>query len=412
MEKIGGFFMSIDKEALRKFIKENNIKSKDDFNELMQSITKTVVETMLDEELTEHLGYSKHDTKSKKISNSRNGYSPKKVNSKHGEFDLEVPRDRDSDFVPKIIEKRKKDLTGIEDKIISMYARGMTVRDIQAHIYEIYSYDISSETVSNITDSVLEKAQDWQNRPLDPIYPICFLDATFLKMRKEGRIINIAVYAIIAINTAGCKECLGLWISESESAKFWLKVLNDLKNRGVKDILIFSVDNLPGISEAIQAVFPEAEIQKCIVHQIRNSLKFVVWKDRKELARDLKKIYTSITEEKALVELDDFKEKWDKKYPNIAMSWEKNWGELATFFKYPQEIRTIIYTTNPIESVNRGIKKVSKNRSVFPNEQAIFKLLYLAIENISKKWIQNIRNWGMIYAQLSIFFEERLSRYK
>jgi transposase-like protein len=403
--------MAIDREGIKKLIKESGVKSLEDFNALMKEISKEILETLLDEEMTDHLGYEKHDQQSKQTDNSRNGYNSKEVKSSFGTMPLEVPRDRKSEFNPTIVKKRQKDISGLDEKIISMYAKGMTVRDIQTHIEDIYGYKMSPETISNMTESVLEKAREWQNRPLREIYAITFLDALFLKIRKEGRIINIAVYAIIGIDLDGNKECFGLWMAETESSKYWLTVLNELKNRGVQDILIFSVDGLSGLSDAIRAVFPKAEIQRCIVHQIRNSLKYVSWKDRKPIAQDLKKIYSAVSEEEALKELEEFEQKWGKKFPNISTSWRKNWGELATFFKYPKEIRTLIYTTNPIESFNRGLKKVSKNRAVFPSEDAIFKLLFLAINDIQKRWTQTIRNWGVIYAQLSIFFEERISNH-
>ena len=319
----------------------------------MREVSKDVVETLLDEELTDHLGFEKYDQKAKVIENSRNGYTPKTVKSKFGEIGLDVPRDRKSDFEPQIVKKRKKDISGLEDKIISMYAKGMTTRDIQAHIRDLYSYEISAETVSSITDRVLERAKEWQSRPLDPIYAIVYMDAVFLKMRTEGHVRDVAVYTIIGINLDGLKECLGMWVCETESAKYWLSVLNELKNRGLADVLIFSVDNLTGILEAIEAVFPRAEVQKCIVHQIRNLLRYVSWKERKAMAKDLKFIYQAATEEEGLAALDDFPQKWDKHYPHISISWKKNWAELATFFKYPPEIRTLIYTTNPIESLHR-----------------------------------------------------------
>lgn len=403
--------MALDRDALKKEIKEKGIKTLDDFNDYMKSISKDILEVLLNEEMTDHLGYEKHDQSSKETDNSRNGYSSKKVKSTFGQIPLDVPRDRKSEFRPAIVKKRQGDISGFEDKIISMYAKGMTVRDIQAHIADIYGYEMSHETVSAMTAGVLEKAKEWQQRPLREIYPIVFLDALFLNMRKEGVISKVAVYAIIGIDLEGNKECLGLWIAETESSKYWLTVLNELKHRGVQDILIFSVDGLKGLSEAIGAVFPQAEIQRCIVHQIRNSLRYVPWKERKRIASDLKTVYTASTEESALLALESFKATWDRKYPNISKSWENNWAELATFFKYPQEVRTLIYTTNPIESLNRGLKKISKTRSVFPNEDAIFKLLYLAIQDISKRWTQTLRNWGAIYAQLSIFFEERLKPY-
>ncbi len=358
------------------------------------------------------MGYEQHDVKNKKTDNSRNGYSSKNVNTSYGKVDIEVPRDRKSEFQTELIKKHKKDITGIEEKVISMYAKGMTVRDIQAHIFDIYGLEISPTAVSNMTEKVLQKANEWQNRPLNSIYTICFLDAIFLKLRHEGRVINTAIYAVIGIDLDGIKNCLGLWISsENETSKFWLSVLNDLKNRGVEDILIFSIDGLPGFPDAIKAAFPESEIQRCIVHQIRNSLKYVPYKDRKKVVSDLKLFYKAVSEEKGLNELENFEEKWNSKYPNIANSWRRNWGDLATFFKYPEEIRRLIYTTNPIESFNRGLKKVSKNRSVFPNKEAIFKLLYLAVKDTTKRWTTKIKNWGLIIAQLSIYFEERLSKY-
>lgn len=403
--------MALDREALKKELKEKGVKTLDDFNAYMRDISKDILEVLLDGEMTEYLGYEKHDLKSKNTDNSRNGYTSKSIKSSFGPIPLDVPRDRKSEFNPAVVKKRQSDITGFEDKIISMYAKGMTVRDIQSHIVDIYGYEMSHEVISSMTAGVLEKAKEWQQRPLKDIYPIVFLDALFLNMRKEGTISKVAVYAIIGIDLEGNKECLGLWIGETESSKYWLTVLNELKNRGVEDVLIFSIDGLSGLSEAIGAAFPQAEIQRCIVHQIRNSLKYVPWKERKFVAADLKVVYTAPSEEAGLKSLEYFKEKWDRKYPNIAKSWEKNWAELATFFKYPQEIRTLIYTTNPIESLNRGLKKISKTRSVFPNEDAIFKLLYLAVHDISKRWTQKAKNWGAIYAQLSIFFEERLSRH-
>jgi transposase-like protein len=399
-----------DKKELRKLLKEKNVKDLDDFNALMSEISKEVVESLLDGELTDHLGFEKYDHQAKTIDNSRNGFTPKKVKSKFGKIDLDIPRDRKSDFDPKIVKKHQRDISGLEDKIISMYARGMTTRDIQSHVKEIYNYEISPETVSTITDKVLEKAREWQNRPLESVYTIVFMDAIFLKMRSEGHVRNIAVYNIIGITLEGCKECLGLWLCDTESSKYWLSVLNELKNRGLEDVLIFSVDNLKGISEAIEAVFPKAEIQKCVVHQIRNSLKHVSWKDRKQMAQDLKLIYKAKTEKDGFAALEDFEKKW-KKYPYVAASWKRNWGEISTFFKYPPEIRILIYTTNPIESMNRSIKKITKNKVIFPNEQAVTKVVYLALEEASKKWTSRLRDWAMVYSQLMIFFEERLAKY-
>jgi transposase-like protein len=401
----------LEKGELKKLLKEKNIKSLDDFNAFMRDISKEVLETLFDGEMSEFLGYEKYDHKAKETENSRNGHSQKQVKSKFGAIDLEVPRDRKSDFEPAVVKKRQRDISGLEEKIISMYAKGMTTRDIQAHIDDIYGYELSPETISNITDKVLEKAKEWQGRPLKGLYSIVFMDAMFLKMRTEGHVRNVAVYAVVGIDLEGKKEVLGLWIADTESSKFWLTVLNEVKNRGVEDILIFSVDGLTGISDAIRAVYPQAEIQRCVVHQIRNSLKYVSWKERKVVARDLKSVYKAATEKEALSALAAFEKSWNKKYPHIAASWRRNWGELATYFKYPAEIRTLIYTTNPIESLNRGMKKVTKNRSVFPNEEALFKLLYLAVGDISKKWTMRIRDWAMIFSQLNVYFEERLKKY-
>ena len=401
--------MALDRGELKKLLKEKGVKSLDDFNAFMREISKEVVETILDGELTDHLGYEKHDQKAKATDNARNGFTPKTVKSKFGEIGLEVPRDRKSDFDPQIVKKRQKDISGLEEKIISMYAKGMTTRDIQAHIRDLYGYEISPETVSSITDKVLDRAREWQGRPLESVYALIYMDAVFLKMRHEGHVRNMAVYTIVGINLDGQKECLGLWLSETESAKYWLSVLNELKNRGVQDVLIFTVDNLKGISEAIEAVFPRAEIQKCIVHQIRNSLRYVSWKERKAMAKDLREIYEAATEQEGAAALDRFAEKWDKRYPHISASWRTNWDEIVTFFKYPPEIRTLIYTTNPIESLNRQIKKTAKNKAIFPTEQALVKQVYLAIEQASKKWIFRHRQWAVIYSQLMIYFGDRLA---
>jgi putative transposase len=398
----------LDRDELKKLLKEKGVKSLDDFNAFMRDVSKEVVETLLEGELTDHLGFEKHDQKAKTTDNTRNGYTPKTVKSKFGEIDLDVPRDRKSDFEPQIVKKRQKDISGLEEKIISMYAKGMTTRDIQAHIKDLYGYEISPETVSSITDKVMERAREWQGRPLESVYALIYMDAVFLKMRLEGHVRNVALYTIIGVNLDGQKECLGLWICETESAKYWLSVLNELKNRGVEDVLIFTVDNLKGISEAIQAVFPRAEVQKCIVHQIRNSLRYVSWKERKPMAKDLRRIYEAATEQEGAAALEEFSAKWDKRYPHISASWKSNWDEIITFFKYPPEIRNLVYTTNPIESLNRKIKKVAKNKSIFPNDQALIKQVYLAVEEAAKKWTLRHRDWAMIYSQLMIYFGDRL----
>lgn len=404
--------MIFDREELKKLVKEKGIKTTKGLDVFLKEITGEIISALYEGEMRDHLGYDKYDYRSKDTDNSRNGYSAKTVYSKHGEIELKVPRDRKGEFEPRVVKKRQKDITGMEDKIISMYALGLSTRDIQYHIEEIYGYEMSPEQVSIITEAVIERAKEWQNRPLKAVYGIMYMDALVVKLKVEGVAQNVAVYGLIGIDLDGNKECLGLYITrEPESAKYWLSVMSELKNRGVKDILIFAVDNLTGISESIEAAFPKSDIQKCVVHQIRNSLKYVPYKERKAVAKDLKEVYKAGTEESALEALKGFEETWGKKYPHIVKSWNKNWRELATMFKYPPEIRKLIYTTNPIESFNRQLRKVSKNKSVFPDENAVLKLFYLAVENIHKRWSQRIRDWGIIYSQLAIMYEERIQKY-
>jgi putative transposase len=399
-----------DKDELKKLIKEKGIGSTDDLNSFLRDVTKEVVEALYDGELTDHLGHEKNQKSEN--GNVRNGFTTKTVQTKSGEVDLDVPRDRDGTFEPQVVRKRQRDITGIEDKVISMFGLGMSTGDIQTHIDEIYGQSLSPETISTITDSVLERAKEWQSRPLQPVYPIIFLDALVIKLKQERVVKNAVLYGVIGINLDGQKECLGLYLSkEPESSRYWLSVMNELKNRGVQDVLIFSVDNLTGISEAIESAFPHAEIQKCVVHQIRNSLKHVPWKERKTVAADLRNVYTAGTEEAALLSLEDFEDRWNKKYPHIARSWRNNWTELSTFFKYSQELMKLIYTTNPIESFNRSLRKVSKNRPVFQTEDSVIKLFYLATMNLQEKWTMKTRDWGSIYSQLMIQFSDRLERY-
>lgn len=405
--------MILNQAALKRLVKEQHLSGVNDFNRVLGEITKEVVEIFLEGELTGHLGYEKYDHKDKETDNSRNGFTPKRVNSKFGKLELSVPRDRQSEFEPQLVKKGESDITGMEEKVLSMYARGMSTRDISSHVQEIYNYGLSAESVSQITDGVLDQGREWQNRPLEPIYAIVFLDGLVLKAKVERRVEKVTVYNILGITLEGKKECLGLWIGGigSESASYWMSVLTELQNRGVKDVLIFSVDNLSGISEAISAVFPQSEIQKCIVHQIRNSSKFVSHKDRKELSLDLKKIYKAVTEDEGVSGLEAFDQKWGKKYPHVVSSWQRNWSELSTFFKYSPEIRMLIYTTNPIESMNRGLRRVTKTKGVFPGEESIFKILYLAVERMSKKWTGCLNNWSVIYPQLLIYFGERVQKY-
>lgn len=400
----------INKEEVKRLFKEKKLCTQEDVEDAVKGVSKYILETLLEGEFDAFLGYDKHDSKNKTTDNSRNGYSSKRVKSTLGEMEIETPRDRQSEFEPIIVPKHKREVLKIDDRIISMFARGMTTRDIQAHMEEIYGYTFSPEQISKITDRVMEKAREWQSRPLQSIYPIVFLDGVYFKTRWDGEVKNIAVYGAIGIDIDGNKECLGLWIAETESSKYWLGVLNELKSRGVNDIFIFAIDGLTGLEEAIASSFPKSEVQGCIVHQIRNSLKYVSYKDYKEVVKDLKKIYRADSEESASFELEVFEEKWGKKYPHIYKSWKTHWNRLSTFFKYPEEIRRLIYTTNPIESFNRGLRKVTKNRGLFPNSDSLFKLLYLAVMNISKKWTGQLRNWPAIYSQLCIFFEGRLGR--
>ena len=398
-------------EQIKQLIKEKNLKTVTDVHNALKEMFGETIQRMLEAELENELGYSKYNYKDKKTSNCRNGYSKKDVQTDMGEVQLQVPRDRKGEFEPVVVKKHQNDVSSIEDQVLSMYAKGMSVRDIQTHLNDIYGVEASPALISNITDKIMPVIRDWQSRPLQEVYAVLFLDAIHYKVRQEGQIVNKAAYMIIGIDLDGQKDVLGMWIGESESAKFWLNILNELKNRGVKDILITSVDNLSGFSEAISACFPKTQIQKCIVHQIRNSTRYVSYQDLKKFTTDLKPIYKAISEEKALEELDRFEEKWGKKYPLAIKSWRSNWTELATFFRYPAEIRKIIYTTNIIESYHRQLRKVTKPKSVFPTDDALLKILYLITVDITKKWTGRIQNWGLILAQFSIYFEDRLAGY-
>jgi len=400
----------LNTEELKRQIKEGTLTSLDDITNEFKAILKEVIQTASQEELTSHLGYDKHQTSDS--SNSRNGYNDKTINSKYGQFDVSIPRDRESTFEPQLVKKREVLLDGSEDLILSLYTKGMSVRDIQHHLDDLYGYELSTETISNITSKVIEKANEWQARPLEPIYPIIFMDATVLKIRVDRVVKNIAAYIMLGITLEGKKEIIGIWIGENETSKYWLTVLNDIQKRGIQDVLIFAIDGLNGFNDAIQAVYPKAEIQRCIVHQIRSSLRFVSWKDRKAVARDLKSVYAALNEEDAQIALTEFNDIWGKKYPNITTSWTTHWNELATFFKYPDSVRKLIYTTNPIESLNASIKRKTKSKGSFPTIESAFKMLYLATQEVQEKWKANsIRNWHEIYPQLSIFFSEIMSKY-
>lgn len=375
---------------------------------LLKELTKRLLEKAMDSELTHHLGYEKYSPAGKKSGNSRNGKSSKKIKGDFGEIPIEVPRDRNGDFNPQIIPKHQTRFDGFDEKIISMYARGMTTRDIQDHLQEIYGVEISADLVSTVTDAVLTDVKEWQSRPLDEVYPVLYLDATIVKVRSEGRVINKSAYLAIGINIEGLKDVLGIWLEQSEGAKFWLKIMTELKNRGVRDIFIACVDGLKGFPEAIEATFPQAEVQLCIVHLIRGSLRFVSWKDRKAVAGDLKTIYQAATEEQAQANLESLAQKWDGRYPTISRSWRANWQRIIPFFAYPEEIRRIIYTTNAIESLNNTLKKTIKNRASFPNDEAAIKLLYLSLKNIQKKWTMPARFWGKALNQFAILYGNRL----
>lgn len=377
--------------------------------ELFKEMVSTVLENGLEAELDEELGYSKYDYRNKQTDNSRNGYSEKTMKTSFGDMDISIPRDRKGDFDPQLIKKQQTTLSGdIEEKVLSMYAKGMTTSDIESHIREIYGIDVSDSTISRVTDKILPVVRDWQSRPLESIYAVVFMDAIHFHVRSEGQIVKKAVYIAIGINMDGIKDVLGMWIGENESAKFWLSVMNGMRNRGVEDILIACVDGLTGFASAIEAVFPHTEIQQCILHQIRNTTRFVSYKDIKMLMADLKKVYAAIDEQTALYELDAFDEKWSSKYPKIAVSWRTNWANLSTYFKYPEEVRRLIYTTNAIEGFNRQLRKVTKSKSVFPTDDSLLKMLYLAMMDITKKWTGRRQDWGRIHSQLEIYFDGRI----
>jgi putative transposase len=377
-------------------------------NGLLKQLTKAVLERAMHAELTHHLGYDKHDAKGNNSGNSRNGKSKKTLKGDFGNLPIEVPRDRNATFEPQIVPKGQTRFEGFDDKILSLYAHGMTTRQIKQHLEEIYQVDISPSLISSVTDAITDEVKAWQSRPLDAVYPILYLDALVVKVRESSHIQNKAIHLIVGINTLGRKEVLGLWMTQNEGAKFWLQVLTDLKNRGVKDIFIACVDGLTGFPEAIETAFPKTEVQLCIVHQVRNSLKYVSWKWRKEVAEDLKLIYTSATVEEAELQLEAFSKKWDEQLPTISRSWRQNWERLIPFLSYPQEIRRVIYTTNVIESVNSSLRKVLKNRGSFPNEEAVIKLIYLALRNISAKWNLPIRDWALAMNRFAIMFEGRM----
>lgn len=381
----------------------------DDVHEKIRDLFKDTLQEIFEAEMEEHLGYQKHDNAGDNSGNSRNGYSQKTIKSRFGESEISIPRDRNGEFEPRIIKKYATTSNQLEEQIVAMYAKGMSTRDIEDHIKDIYGVDISANTVSKITDKIIPLIAEWQSRPLERVYPIVYLDAIHFKVRKDNRIINKAAYSVLGITMDGLKDILGIWIGENESASFWLGVCNDLKNRGVEDILIACKDGLSGFSEAVSSVFPQTEIQLCIIHQIRNSLKYVSYKEQRALMADLKKVYQALTLEEAEAAFEAFKERWGQKHPIIIRSWEKNWMELTAYFKYPYEIRRIIYTTNTIEGYHRQLRKVTKTKTAYPTDESLKKIIYLATMEISKKWNMPQRDWKKCISQFHIYFNERLN---
>ena len=394
------------RNIIHQLLEEYDIQSAEDIQEALKDLLGGTIKEMMEAEMDDHLGYSKSERSDN--DDYRNGYKTKRVNSSYGSMEIEVPQDRKSTFQPQVVKKRQKDISDIDQKIISMYAKGMTTRQISETIEDIYGFETSEGFISDVTDKILPQIEDWQNRPLDEIYPILYIDAIHYSVRDNGIIKKLAAYVILGINTEGKKEVLSIHVGTNESAKYWLSVLNELKNRGVKDILIICADGLNGIKEAINAAYPKTEYQRCIVHQVRNTLKYVPDKDRKAFATDLKTIYHAPNEDQARVALDRVHEKWSPKYPNSMKRWYDNWDAISPIFKFSSDVRKVIYTTNAIESLNSTYRKLNRQRSVFPSDTALLKALYLATFEATKKWTMSIRNWGKVYGELTIMYEDRL----
>jgi transposase-like protein len=407
----GGKFMTrIPKELIREMVREEKYKSTDEVLNTMKEMFRDVLQEALEVELEEKLGYDKYEISAKETSNTRNGYSKKTIKSELGNIELNIPRDRNGEFEPIIIPKHERNVTGIEEKVLSLYSKGMTTRDIHDQIKELYGVEISSDLVSKITEKIMPTVHEWQNRPLEKTYSFVFMDAVHYKVRDEKQVVNKAAYVVLGVNMDGEKDVLGIWVGANETSKFWLSVLNDLKNRGVNDVLIFCIDGLKGFKEAIEAVYPFAKIQRCIIHQLRASMKYIPHKDKKAFAKDMKAVYGGVNEEAALEALIYAKEKWGDKYPNAIKTWEDNWDNLITFFGFPDFIRKIIYTTNAIESLHSQFRKVTKTKLIFPTDDSLLKMLYLATENISKRWTRNYANWDSVISQLKIIFVEVLEK--
>ncbi len=383
------------------------LKTADDAHNFLRDLIAPTLQTILEAELDHHLGYKKHDPEGYGSGNTRNGHYEKKLKTRSGTVEIAIPRDRNATFEPQVIRKYETVDNRIEESIVSLYGKGMTTADIGGHMKDLYGIEVSKEMVSHITDKVLPLVEEWQTRPLSCLYPILYLDAVHFKVRDSGKIVSKAAYVMLGINIEGMKEILGIWVGENEGAKFWLGLMNEIKNRGVNDVLIACIDGLTGFSDAIHAVFPKAEVQRCIVHQVRNTVKYVAHGDRKKFCADLKTIYTAPTEKAGLLALEEVKKKWPG-YAFALKSWDANWAELSTFFIYPEEIRKIIYTTNAVEGLNRQFRKVTKTTTVFPHDQSLLKLLWLAQKDITKKWTMTVHNWGKIIAQFAIFFPERI----
>ena len=400
--------MKIPKELIKEYVKSENFTNTTDIMESIKSMFADVLNEVLQCEMDEQLGYDKQARTEfgEEKKNYRNGSTKRKMKTQLGEVEISVPRDRNGEYEPKIIDKYQRNADGLEDKILSLYAHGMSTRDIQEQIKDLYDIDISSELVSKISEKILPEVNEWQNRPLEEYYPFIFMDAIHYKLRENHQIISKAAYVVLGVNADGYKNILGIWVGGNESSKFWLGVLNELKSRGVKNVDLFCVDGLSGFREAINAVYPFAGIQRCIIHQIRSSCKYVSYKHIKEFTADLKLVYGALNEETALEKLLEFKEKWQNQYPSAVKSWEDNWDILSTFFAYPVEIRKIIYTTNIIEGLNRQFRKVTKTKSVFPNDDSLRKMLYLASQNITKKWTQRYKNWDIVISQLEIMHNQ------